>query len=556
MASNAAPGPALDLALPPEGKANYLVDHPFGLRKYALPSGIVVEDVKIPMSDGVNLGATVFRPGTDGRVPVIVTATPYGKDNYNQWNNFRDPPEGNVPGGGFYMGDVSVSDHTAFEAPDPGFWVPNGYAVVLVDLPGFGKSESNPASSPGPESRWRDTFAWLEQQVWCTGKAGMSGVSALCATQWIAAKDPAAPQLKAIIPWEGINEAGPGGGYGGIPETVFPHWLKTQWIGPNINPAGKGLEGFIFDWVYDTSRINIPALVCASFSDQELHTWDTFDAFTRIKSSQKWLYGHRRQKWGAFYGKPELELQKRFFDRFLKDDQAAMNGVPKVRLEVNSDRFTYKVVTADNWPLPSTDYKELYLDAETAKLTQALPSKAAVTTVSPLPIGDNGNRAIFDFAFDEERDIIGHMALKLYVEVVDAEDIDLFVGVEKLDKQGNEVYFFSASGGNANGPVTRGWLRLSNRCLDTNRSTNWRPVLSMKDAEPMPRGKIVEIKIGLMPSGTTFRSGEKLRLVVQSWSAPGQWEGGETRQWDTLKAGTCRIHTGPKTPSSLLVPFV
>jgi hypothetical protein len=106
-----------------------------------------------------------------------------------------------------------------------------------------------------------------------------------------------------------------------------------------------------------------------------------------------------------------------------------MNGVPKVRLEVNSDRFTYKVVTADNWPIPATDYRELYLDAAAAKLSQERPNKAAATTVAPLPIGDNSNRAIFDFAFDKDRDIIGHMALKLYVEEVDAEDIDLFVGV-------------------------------------------------------------------------------------------------------------------------------
>ncbi len=32
----------------------------------------------------------------------------------------------------------------------------------------------------------------------------------------IAAKGNAPPQLKAIIPWEGINETGPGGGYGGM----------------------------------------------------------------------------------------------------------------------------------------------------------------------------------------------------------------------------------------------------------------------------------------------------------------------------------------------------
>jgi hypothetical protein len=36
----------------------------------------------------------------------------------------------------------------------------------------------------------------------------------------------------------------------------------------------------------------------------------------------------------------------------------------------------------------------------------------------------------------------------------------------------------------------------------------------------------------------------------------GQWEGGETREWDSLKAGRCRIHTGDKHASRLLIPVV
>lgn len=127
-----------------EGKANYLFDHPFGLKRYPLPKSVLVEQVLIPTRDGINLAATLFRPRTADPVPAIVTATLYGKDNYNQWTYFQDPPEGNIPGGAFYMGDVTVSDHTAFEAPDPGFWVANGYAVMLVDLPGFGRSDQIP----------------------------------------------------------------------------------------------------------------------------------------------------------------------------------------------------------------------------------------------------------------------------------------------------------------------------------------------------------------------------------------------------------------------------
>lgn len=551
--SNAAAQPP---AVPPEGRRDYLAAHPFNLTKYPLQDNILVEQVMIPMRDGIRLAATVFRPNSQDPVPVIVTATPYGKDNYEQWSHFQDPPVGNVPGGGFYLGNLRVSDHTPFEAPDPGFWVPNGYAVVLVDLPGLGRSESSPESSPGPEARWWDTFDWLAKQLWSTGRFGMSGVSALCATQWIAAKDPAHPGLKAIIPWEGINETGPAGGYGGIAELVFPDWLAKVWIGPNISPLGKGPEGFIFDWKYDTSRIHVPALVCASFSDQELHTWDTFDAFSRLSSEHKWLYSHRRQKWGAFYGVPELELQKRFLDRFLKGDEHAMDSVSRVRLEVNTNRFEYKVVQTTEWPIPGTQYQQLFLDAGASKLSLNPPQTEATSTFASTPAGDSNNRAVFDFTFEKQTDLVGHMALNLFLEAEDTDDFDVFVGVEKLDRNGDEVYFFSASGGNANGPVTRGWLRASHRRLDEERSTRWRPVLARKPPEPFPANQVVEVSIALMPSGTTFAPGEKLRLVVQSWSAPGQWEGGETRQWGTIQKGRCRLHTGPRTASRLLVPVV
>jgi predicted acyl esterase len=509
------------------------------------------------MQDGIYLAATVYRPSAGPAVPVITTATPYGKDQFDQTNNFRDAPEGSVPGGGgFYVGHLRFSDKTPFEAPDPGFWVPNGYAIVIVDLPGWGGSQSNPTSTPGPEARWHDTMAWIAEQPWCTGAIGMSGVSALCATQWIAAKDPAPPALKAIVAWEGINESGPGGGYGGIPETAFNEWMETVWQGPNVNPAGEGPEPYIRDWRFDTSAISVPALICASFSDQELHTWDTFDAFTRIRSDNKWLYSHRRQKWGAYYGAAELQLQKRFLDRFLKDDTTAMDCVPRVRLEINEDRSNFKVIETADWPVEGTRYQNLFLDAATAALSRVELRHSDSVVINAGPVRAPGDRAVFDHIFTETTDVVGHMALTLYLEAEGSDDVDLFVGIEKLDRDGNELYFFSASGGNANGPVARGWLRASHRILDPQRSTPWRPVLARNDRRPLQPGQIVQADIAIMPSGTTFHPGETLRVVVQCWSEPGQFEGGETRRWDTIGRGTCRIHAGGPHPSRLLIPVI
>ena len=97
---------------------------------------------------------------------------------------------------------------------------------------------------------------------------------------------------------------------------------------------------------------------------------------------------------------------------------------------------------------------------------------------------------------------------------------------------------------------------VSKRALDTERSTEWRPVRDYSVDLPLRPGEVTEVDIPLMPSGTIFRAGETLRLVVQSWSTPGQWEGGETRQWGTVQTGRARLHTSAQHRARLLVPVI
>src|SRR3546814_3838032 len=56
-------------------------------------------------------------------------------------------------------------------------------------------------------------------------------------------------------------------------------------------------------------NIDVPALVCASFSDQSLHTRGSFEGFRRIASTQKWLYTHRGPKWATRSEEHTSELQ-------------------------------------------------------------------------------------------------------------------------------------------------------------------------------------------------------------------------------------------------------
>ena len=466
--------------LPPEGEAGFLDDHPFDLIRSPLPDGVLVEQVSIPMSDGIELAGTVFRPANSETVPAIATSTPYGKDDYQQWNNFATPPRATCLGGASEPGPRrNLRSHPVRGAGprvlgtsgvrDPPRLPPRPRKIGIEP---HSRHRNQPALARHHGLARRATVVY--RQRWHEWRLG----SVRCPVD---GRDrPRATAAEGHHSVGGHQRGRPCGGYGGIPESAFPVWIGQVWIGPNVNHNAAGPEPALFDWQYDTSRISVPALVCASFSDQELHTWDTFDAFTRIKSEHKWLFNHRRQKWGAFYGADELALQKRFLDRFLKNDATAMDGVPAVRLEVNEDRHTFKVVTTDTWPVEGTTYKSLYLDSTAGALGHEPPSAEGRTAIAPGPVNDTGNRAVFDHTFTEDTDLVGHMALRLFIEGVDTTDLDLFVGVEKLDTEGNEVYFFSASGGNANGPVTRGWLRASKRTLNQSRSTEYRPVPDLR----------------------------------------------------------------------------
>ncbi len=159
--------------------------------------------------------------------------------------------------------------------------------------------------------------------------------------------------------------------------------------------------------------------------------------------------------------------------------------------------------------------------------------------------------------FDRDTELTGHMKLKLTVEAVDADDMDLFVAIQKLDKQGEYVPFvFYAM--MENGPVALGWLRASHRELDPKRSTPQQPIQSHLREQRLKPGERVPVEIEIWPSSTLFRAGEKLRVIVQGQDV--QTEGLPNapfaRHENTRNRGTHVIHTGGATDSHLLVPIV
>ncbi|MEL6131600.1 MAG: CocE/NonD family hydrolase, partial [Cyanobacteria bacterium J06628_4] len=301
-------------------------------------------DVKIPMSEGFYVTANVYRSKLAAErgepTPVVMCAHPY--------DNHLTPALGKTPFGGApqqyrlipQAGRPRFSKLTSWESPDPNFWIPAGYAVVNMNLPGYANSGGHPSVFSEHQGKcYYEAIEWIAMQPWCTGKVGLNGVSFLAITQYHVAACQAygepPPSLCCISPWEGLSDP-----YrdifarGGLPELGFPAFWWTTEVKPALNGTQEDFiqsEGciptaFVKNHPLDDDfwkakeakleEIKIPMLVCGSFSDHALHTMGSFRAFIKAQSEHKWLYTHRTGKWDAYYSPEVQALTRDFMDCF------------------------------------------------------------------------------------------------------------------------------------------------------------------------------------------------------------------------------------------------
>ncbi|POX41766.1 peptidase S15 [Streptomyces sp. Ru73] len=109
------------------------------------------EDVRIPLPDGTQLYARVWRPYGTEPVPALLEYLPY---RLSDWTAPRD-------------------------AQRHPYYAGHGYASVRVDVRGHGNSGGLPTDEYS-ETELADGVAvieWLAAQPWCSGKVGMFGIS-------------------------------------------------------------------------------------------------------------------------------------------------------------------------------------------------------------------------------------------------------------------------------------------------------------------------------------------------------------------------------------------
>lgn len=539
---------------------------------YPLPKGIIVEkNVMIPTTQGPRLAANVFRPEKPGRYPVLLCCTTYGKDMHPLDYTLagRGPANRSI---GLDMGDMRVSEATPFEAADPGFWVPNDFVVVHVDALGSGKSEGEAALGLGNEviSAFCDAIGWVSDQEWSNGKVGLNGVSYLAVVQWpIAARKPRG--LAAIAPWEGFNDVlADLVTQGGIPETAFfPWWMSGEKSsspeddgGPyfsNVKPSveqgpfaalaglSHGLTPNRSDFPVpppDFNAIEVPTLVCGSWSAQGLHSRGAFIGFERIASQNKHLYTHGRHEWTVSNSADALEFQRKFYEQYLRGNDQKL---PRVRLEVRKSLEDHTVRNEDTFPLASAKLTSFFLEASKRTLEPMLLKNDAKASYDSTSATDGLK---FRHTFSEDTEITGPMALRCFVSIEDGFDMDLFVGLRKIDSNNCEVEFWNRL--SRHEIMTRGWLRASRRPSEEVRDSIM-PAAQYETEFSVPLNEVIEMNVEILPSSTFFEKGSTLVLELRGRDIT---ELPNFQHHRIFNCGMHTLYTGQKFPSRLLVPIV
>jgi len=162
----------------------------------------VSTNVVVPMRDGTQLYADVYRPDGPGPFPVLLQRTPYNK---TLARAMLDP--------------LKAAEH--------------GFAVVIQDTRGRYTSEGVFYAFRDDSRDGYDTVEWAAAQPWCSGKIGMFGSSYVGATQWQAAKA-RPPHLTALMPRVTASNYHEGWAYQG---GAFALGFNVSWTLGNLTLA-------------------------------------------------------------------------------------------------------------------------------------------------------------------------------------------------------------------------------------------------------------------------------------------------------------------------------
>jgi len=353
---------------------------------------IVQKNVMIQMSDGVKLATNISKPSAEGKYPVILVRTPYGKDHEDDF--------------GFY-------------------WVEKGYVYIVQDCRGTNKSggEWNPGVHEYQDGI--DTRDWIIKQEWSNGKIGTSGGSYLGYTQFTGATEVKNPPLAlfAFIPlfdwydfvyyggafslgdvfsWS-AEMATPQQGEGALYDEVDLDLARAFRMLPLIDldqPLGVELT-WVREWIKHPhpdpiwpkfymneyyAKMQVPVITVSGWYDIFVNQALRYHSDAKRKNKKNHYlivgpWGHApnyvtgEREFGDTHILPLEQLEASWFDHWLKDKPMVLDSLASLKLFIMGKN---EWRDEDSWPLDRTKYVNYYFTS--TKGANSLSGDGELTT--------------------------------------------------------------------------------------------------------------------------------------------------------------------------------
>ena len=562
----------------------------FANKDLPVPDFPVEKDVSVAMRDGVMLRADVLRPSSEGRFPVLVYRTPYGKED-------------------------ALKEYTTFRQA-----VARGYAVVVQDVRGryASSGEFRPYENQGRDGY--DTIEWAARQPWSDGSVGTFGLSYPGAVQWLAAVENP-PHLKAMVPAMTFSTPQNFFYAGGVWDLSWIEWIWDN-IAPDVRTRNnlhgpkteseaieiwkqsapkmlsklplnqmeelRSVAPFYYDWLSHPpddgwwdwcelrnkySRVHAAVLNLSGWYDDNYGPEGATTNFLGLRKSRAgeadprtalvigpWVHGvgatsqtkAGEREFGQSAAINYDEIVLRWMDHYVRGIDNGVDRAKPVRYFVMGDNQWHE---ADTWP-PAAKATLYYL-AGNSQLSERAPEVAeqfsrftsdpsdpVINAYSQSGAHDyrqlqqRGDVLRFDSApLERSTEVTGPIQARIYLSC-DCLDTDLWVRLLDVSPDGTALNLMSPG---------LDVLRASYRDLTRGR-------------QPLSPGHTYELDLTNLITSNVFEKGHRIRIQVSATFFPNFSRNLHTGELETTSArtqkATIRIYHDRRHPSRIVVPVV